>query len=139
MQHIAKLLGLTLLCFSLLKVTSSYLPPTTYCFHCSLSQGHAVATKARRKHELAISKLPESFLLLKTEPAISISLSLCSLPPPPKHLVAKFIPITPPLPNPSHHHDRHHPSPGLSLLAQSLAARITPTPLSSPKMTKAPQ
>jgi hypothetical protein len=61
MQHIAKLLGLTLLCFSLLVVTSSYLPPTTYCFHCSLSQGHAVAAKAHRKHELAISKLPEFF------------------------------------------------------------------------------
>jgi hypothetical protein len=36
-------------------------PPAAYCLHCSLSQGHAAAARARRKHELAISNLPESF------------------------------------------------------------------------------
>jgi hypothetical protein len=60
-KHIDMLHGLTLLCFSLLMVTPSCLPPATYYFLCSLLQGHAVAARACRKHELAISKLPESF------------------------------------------------------------------------------
>jgi hypothetical protein len=64
------------------------------CLQRLLASGH-IAARMAASQAGADRKEAARPRLQQTKPTISISLSLCSLPPPPKHLIAKFIPIAP--------------------------------------------